>query len=272
MNKVEKREETMEEKKKEQMEDMSSTVVVMGIDIGIRNLSFCVLAEEHKGQRLTTSSWKTVDLLASLPGAEGLSCNKVTPLDLHEITHYVFGEIFSDDFIRKNGVQHIVIEQQPHGKYANVKMIVLSHLLLDHFRRMVYRRAAESDFPLKTAGFVSAATKYPNWFLRKNGWKKQKKYDKRKRLGIVIAETLCRWHDLHWEMEHKKKDDYADSFLLAYFQLSLWNPRSITSSLLSVGTAASSLTPSVSFQYVPASHSCLGNHPLNTNPTTGGGS
>lgn len=205
-------------------------VVIVGVDIGIRNFSFCVLRED--GKTLRVLEWRNVDLRASCPGLSGLSCKKLTPADLHDVAQCgLFRDLLSEDFVRRHRVQHVAIEQQPQGKYGNMRMILLSHLLLGHFLRMLRRLAPEEGFPLKTAALVSASTKYPKWLLDRHGWAKQKNYEKRKRLGVSTARLLCRNHNIEWNQEAKKKeDDYADSFLLAYFRMGVWMPQSVTSS------------------------------------------
>ncbi len=215
-------------------------LVTLGVDIGLINFSYCVLRcaqnneeEEEVGEdqmedekdeekKWSVREWKLVNLL-DLAGFEpGFSCNKVTPVDLHNIADFVLPALFSLEFLQNHQVQHVAIEQQPHGKYANTRMIALSHLVFSFFRRILIGGGEQS--PLITVAMVSAGCKYQKVFLEKYGLTKQTKYSARKSLGVDMAERLCGEMDISAEAMSiaTKNDDLADSFLLAYSEQLKW--------------------------------------------------
>lgn len=190
----------------------------LGIDIGLVNFSYCVVRE--KDGCITIPDWKVINLLDMMGFVAGFPCAKVTPVDLHNIVDFVLPTIFGVDFFQSYNVQHVAIEQQPHGKYGHIRMIALSHLIFSHFRRMVFG-ATNS---VLSVVMVSAACKYQKAFLDKFGFEKQKQYNRRKNLGVDIAMGLCKELAIPTTLieDAPKKDDLADSFLLAYAELLKW--------------------------------------------------
>ena len=71
---------------------------------------------------------------------------------------------------------------------------------------------------------MAASQKYQEQFLEKYKLSKQKRYNKRKALGVEITERLGA--DLLLDMTEmtklEKPDDMADSFLLAYSEQLAW--------------------------------------------------
>ena len=195
-------------------------IVCMGIDIGLRHLSFCVLRGDRKSSRLLSSCWRTVSLLKLLGLPDDFSCKKINPGDLHDIASLVLPKLFSTAFLDRHRVGHIAIEMQPHGKYANTRMIVLSHLLLAYFRGLIFR-GREGPSHLQTAGLVSASAKYPADLLKTYGLSKQRNYAKRKAVGVTLMRKLCGF-GAQALFPIAKADDYADSFLLAFHSLRFW--------------------------------------------------
>jgi len=195
------------------------TLTTLGIDIGIINFSFCVL-QQNQDQKQKILEWKRVNLLDLCGFENGFSCKKVTPIDLHNISDFVFPKLFSMEFMKKYTVNHIAIEQQPHGKFGQIKMIMLSHLLFSYFRRLVFNL----QWPLLTVSMMSASQKYQKKFLTKYELTKQKRYNNRKALGVELAEKIGA--DLLLDMNEmtklEKADDMADSFLIAYSEQLNW--------------------------------------------------
>ena len=98
----------------------------LGIDIGLVNFSFCVLrCDEEDAQHVL--EWQRVNLLDLCGYPEGFSCKKLTPVDLHNIAEIALPQLFDPtSFLGRYTVQHVAIEQQPHGKYGQIKMIASS--------------------------------------------------------------------------------------------------------------------------------------------------
>ena len=194
-------------------------LTTLGIDIGLVNFSYCVLRKKiDKTQEIL--EWKRINLLDMCGFESGFSCKKVTPIDLHNISDFVFPKLFSKEFIEKYDVTHVAIEQQPHGKFCQIKMITLSHLLFSYFRRIVF----QLQLPLTTVKMMAASQKYQQQFLEKYKLSKQKRYNNRKALGVEITERLAAdlLLDITEMTKLEKPDDMADSFLLAYSEQLAW--------------------------------------------------
>jgi len=189
-------------------------VVTLGIDIGLVNLSFCVLAKDD--DIYVPLCWKNIDLM-QLAGLGHVSCRDVTPMDLHDIASFVIPSLFGLDFLRLHNIQHVAIEQQPHGKYSNIKMIVISHLIYSYFRHLIIA-PIRTVSALVTVTMMSAAKKYDPLVLKLYNLSKQKIYKDRKRLSVQLTERIC--SDIGvcttGVFDAHKCDDLADSFLLAH--------------------------------------------------------
>lgn len=207
-------------------------LTTLGIDIGIVNFSFCVLRIDQDG-RQTVKRWERVNLLNMCMFPKTFSCKKIKPVDIHTIAETVLPKLFDAvDFIQAHEIHHVAIEQQPHGKYANTRMISFSHLVFAYFRRLVCRGV------ITTVRFMSASQKYQRKFLDQTGLRRAKGYKNRKDLGVCIVRFFCDKFGIALECfeTEGKKDDLADSFLLAYSEQLLWvNFYGIKSELTSLG-------------------------------------
>ena len=200
----------------------------LGIDIGIRNLSCCKL--EHENGEWKITSWQLYDLL-DFTDNQFTSCNDLHTIDVHTLADYMLPKIFPAEKVTQT-INHVCIEQQPHGKYGNQKLVLLSHLIYQHFRRLWYTTFFGST--LWSVRFVSPNSKYCQKWLTKYGYHKEKLYGGRKRLSVDLLKSLFddyRIQNLTDTVPEttKKADDFADSFLLAFYT-------AITAPLLSIGS------------------------------------
>ena len=202
---------------------LGDQVTVLGIDIGFRNLSLCklvaerVLVPEPTGKiKLKISKWKNFDCLAMVKCPK-TSLKKVTPketIDICELTFEKLEEIFN----QFADVNHVIIESQPQGKYVNIKMHTMQTLLYSHFRRKF--KLQTFPYTLKSVQLVAAASKYSKSLLDKFDLVKQPNYHNRKNLSVRLASLLLAFLEIEFEPDSfrtvsTKKDDLADSFLLA---------------------------------------------------------
>jgi hypothetical protein len=185
----------------------------LGIDIGLRNFSYCVIRTTAGGVDVVdVVDWQLVDLMEMCGFAKGFSCNRITSKDLHDIGDFVFPLIFSCDYMNKHGVNHIAIEQQPHGRLSNPKMIALTHILYSYMRSLFTNLKCGS--PLRTVVLMAASQKYNTPLLARFGFSKQKDYKERKLLSVKLVQAILGTVDFPHGVT--KVDDLADSFLLAY--------------------------------------------------------
>ena len=191
--------------------------VWLGIDIGIRNISCCALQKDADGGWAITR-WELHDLL-NYTGDQYASCQDLNCVDLHAVLDHALPLLFPRDWVVHN-VQHVCIEQQPHGRCGNPKLVLLAHLLYDYFYALL--RHSRFGETLLSVAFVSPNSKYNQAWLDQYGQIRQKRHGDRKRLSIYLTENLVR--DLGVRNQsgtvfeaHQKRDDLADSFLLALF-------------------------------------------------------
>jgi hypothetical protein len=181
----------------------------LGIDVGIRNLSFCILQLEPSA----ILKWELIDVL-ELCGLPDLSCTKLTSSQMHDIARYALPRIFPVQLIQSNQISHVSIEQQPHGKYGNQKIILFSHLIYDYFRQYLFNQVYGDT--METVVFTGAAKKYDKLWFVKYGLPKPKNYADRKSTSTQLCHLLCDEMQLpRMPTGHCKEDDLADAFLLA---------------------------------------------------------
>lgn len=190
----------------------------LGIDVGIRNLSFCVLQKDSAGH-FHIIDWQLIDVL-QVCGIDS-SCDQLTSNEIHDIASYALPLIFPIDFIQKNLIAHVSIEQQPHGKYGNQKIILFSHLLFEYFRNPLFNQK-KGDL-LQTVAFTGAAKKYDRRWLSLHNLPKPKTYTQRKQTSVQLCQLFCAQLKLQeLPFTRDKQDDLADAFLLAYIAWEHW--------------------------------------------------
>ena len=191
----------------------------LGIDVGIRNLSFCVLQKSKEGQ-FCIVDWQLIDVL-QLCGLDG-SCDDLTSNEIHDIARHALPLIFPTNFIQRYQIAHVGIEQQPHGKYGNQKIILFSHLLFEYFRSSLLNQHRGDT--LQTVAFTGAAKKYDKQWLAMFKLSKPTTYIERKQTSVRLCKLFCAKFQLSElpKATLAKQDDLADAFLLAYIAWSHW--------------------------------------------------
>jgi len=194
----------------------------LGIDIGIRNLSFCQLVKQNTGD-WAIAQWHLVDML-EFCNTRFKSCTDMHSIDVHALAEYLLPLIFPATALPT----FVCIEQQPHGKYGNQKLVLLSHLIYAYFRQFLAR--ATFGQKLLAVKFVSPNSKYCTPWLQKYGQTRGKTHCARKKLSIALFEKLVAEYQVSnlstvVFADHKKQDDLADSFLLAFYTAIFIAPR-----------------------------------------------
>lgn len=174
----------------------------LGIDIGIRNMSFCVLGLDENGG-VEIKRWELVDLLQ---GERIKSANKVPLVRVHSLLAKFLATHFPTEETRHT-IHTVAIELQPQGRMTNTRMQIMSHLMLWHFRGMM----GQGD-TLKDVRFVDPKLKYSKGLMEENGITAKKGYAGRKANSIALCRALTTMPN----PSGRKLDDLADSFLLAY--------------------------------------------------------
>jgi len=173
---------------------------ILGIDIGIRNMSFCEL-NVAEDRTLSVGRWEVIDLL----DGDKQSANKLKMESLHQrmecflVKHFPSGPTAQQ-------FECVGIELQPQGRLTNLRMHIAAHVAYSYFRTLLHLNAS-----LTTVRFIAASKKYPAKLLAACGLASSRVYKVRKQNSIA----LCR--QLTTGLPHRGKiDDLADSFLIAH--------------------------------------------------------
>lgn len=192
----------------------------LGIDIGIRNLNVCRITQSAQGS-LSIKEWRNLDLLNLCHQPFWKSCDDIKMTDIGMLSRWLFPRLFPRQDILSQ-VHHVCLEQQPMGKYANPKVVLVSFFLFEYFNSM-WRTLGFKD-TLRSVSFVSPQQKYRVAWLKKFGFSKYKNYEKRKLCSVLLQSRLREMYKITNEtsvnlLEESKPDDYADSFLIALSQI-----------------------------------------------------
>ena len=181
----------------------------LGIDVGIRNLSFCILSESNE-----IVDWQLVDMLQLMKTNVFRSCDDISTADIHGMMAVTLPILFPLGTLL---VHHVGIETQPLGQFTNCKMFLIAQLIYNYFHTAWLQGTAGL---LQSVRFISPVRKYdPKWLLR-YGLKKEKLYEKRKKMSHTLCGNLIRDHNIVNSTltdlgKCQKTDDLADAFLLA---------------------------------------------------------
>jgi hypothetical protein len=185
------------------------TDIYLGIDIGIRTLSFCELhvGVDHSKQ---IRSWGVYDMLVLVP--EHTATSRLRASDIHALCTHVLPIIFN------RPVHHVCIEQQPLGSFCNPQVVLVSHLVYQFFYQRFMCDGTRGI--LQSVQYVAPQRKYAASWLTLCGLVKQTNYKKRKLLSVALCSGLLRAYRISNVTGIDvsalvKGDDIADAFLLA---------------------------------------------------------
>ena len=178
---------------------------VVGIDVGIHNLSLCFMRFEEQSS-VIIERWMLVDCA---PG------KNATKLSIEDSCSAVVDAL---DRTCKEGPDLFAIEAQPCGRVAtgNTKMKVVSHCI---------QTWARLRFPSSVVKFINPKNKMAREYvgevlgLEGGDAAVKQRYKKHKDAAVAAAEAFLLAHqDEKWRVFFqglKKKDDAGDSLLLA---------------------------------------------------------
>lgn len=184
------------------------STVLLSFDVGIRNLAVCkVQVHEEKENKLEIHHWDVMDVLEDVQGT-------TKKLPIPETAQHMI------DTLKKNEAEllsnptptAILIEQQPGGKFVNVGMKALSHVL----QTFLYMKA-----PHIPIHFVSARKKLQKAESHEKGTAQKKRYTSNKKFAKesalqLLQERVCNAEvALHLFHSKTKNDDLADALLQA---------------------------------------------------------
>ena len=192
---------------------------VLSIDLGTKNLAFCVLEQQTKGGTVQISRWGILNIHDNLD--KKTSKKQPTISELNRALQRTLKAARIEE-----GVNEVAIENQPAGfhKRANTKMKTLSHCI----EAFMFLHLP----PQSGIRFVNPKSKFA--FSDKAEVDKiaklkpaSKRYREHKRMAVEATEKLLRSEEVTLATDDlrqvwatsKKKDDLADSFLQGLFVL-----------------------------------------------------
>jgi len=178
---------------------MPKAKAILGVDIGIRHMSFCELSVDEEGV-FGVDRWEVVDLL----DGDRQSANKIKMEVLHPKLETFLARYFPPDTSAQ--FDCVGIELQPFGRMTNLRMHITANLVYAYFRSVM----KSNNGKLTSVRFIAAAKKYPAKLLATCGLKPSRAYAVRKKNSVA----LCR-HLIQGLPGRGKIDDMADSFLIA---------------------------------------------------------
>lgn len=187
---------------------------ILGIDIGIRNFSICQLVCSDAG--ITMPLWENLDFF-SLLECEKVSLNQLKIMELFDLCQLSIDHMnkLFDEF---RNVRHVVIEAQPNGKYQNPKIQMVQFLIYSYFRTKLTKPTPATR--LRSVQFIPASHKYIKKYMTGPEIRDKRDYAQRKAFSISLAWRIITQWAVTGEIGRinelgGKKDDLADSFLLA---------------------------------------------------------
>jgi hypothetical protein len=199
-------------RKKEKM----ASQIWLGIDVGVRNLSYCYLQQNVHTRFFSIDIWENKDLLSEF--TPHTSFKNMDVMEIHVLAQLILPILFPRQDSRIN---HVIIEKQPGGmRGGSQKLDMFSQLIFAYFEE--WRQNLKFGEVLYSVRIQSAQSKYCATWLQRYGWQKEKQYNRRKALSVKLAQNLIDDYKIQCQGQQpfnmrKKKDDLADAFLLAFY-------------------------------------------------------
>jgi hypothetical protein len=181
------------------------STILLSFDVGIRNLAVCKVVIEPN-EELQILHWDVMDVLETVEAEKKMS---IPDTAKHMVDTLLRNE---EALLHNPQPTAILIEQQPGGKFVNVGMKALSHVL----QTFMYMKA--SHIPIH---FVSARKKLQKAESHEKGTAPKKRYTSNKQFAKETALELLNTRVLNKEEaltifnKRAKKDDLADALLQA---------------------------------------------------------
>lgn len=197
-------------------------MIIIGWDIGIKNLAYCIFKFNEETEKITIVDWNIIDLRTETQIKNGKKCAKIC---LKDLSRALYENLENNKNFKK--FDYIIIENQPVLKNPTMKSVQM--ILYSYFAFKSVKVKEFKDLILMNASNkLKVYTKKieNNETLNKIN-KIKSKYTRNKKLSILHTELLLseilekkkyeEW--LEFFSSNKKKDDLADSFLMNLFFL-----------------------------------------------------
>ena len=175
-------------------------------DIGVNNLSYCLLEKDDSESGFKIIHWGIIDVSSETKKTTDILYNIPIELDKRK----------EKDFF---SVDYVLIENQPSLKNPKMKSVQMGVYCYFLMRGIIDSNINNSS--IKEIIFVSARCKLTIYDGPEIELKVKSKYTQRKKLAIAHTKYfLNNYPDKsEYMISHKKKDDLCDSFLQALYYL-----------------------------------------------------
>lgn len=177
---------------------------VLSFDVGIKNLSYCVLEKDVGTDEIRIISWENLCICES-------NCKKIAFENLCELLILKLQESFDGDF----NADVVLIENQPMHKNGLMKSVSVMIYTYFNILKLQFGNVTE-------VRFISATNKLKCKRVKEVGGNTAKTYKERKLLGIELArryiEAMCP-ERMSWFESQKKKDDLSEAALAGIYFL-----------------------------------------------------
>jgi len=196
--------------------------MILSFDIGIKNLSYCVMYKDETYDSINKNNIKIVDWGIIQLIEDGVKCKGV-PLDKITTTLYnKLHNIFIDYDISK-----VLLENQPVLKNPLMKSIQMIIYGYFGYEKNIMGRELEDIKLINASNKLKLGKNLKDINNSEDILKIKSKYTKNKKLAIIytnhflkerlIVEDYEKYNDIF--NNHKKKDDLADAFLQGLYYI-----------------------------------------------------
>ena len=190
--------------------------MILSFDIGIKNLSYCVLYKDANIDSINKNNIKIYDWGIIQLIEDGTKCKGI-PLD--KITKTLYEKL--DDKFRNYEITNVLLENQPVLKNPLMKSIQMIIYSFFSYEQIIMGRDIETIKLINASNKLKLGKNLTEINNSEDILKIKTKYSKNKKLAIIytnhflkerlIVEDYQRFNEIF--NNHKKKDDLADAFL-----------------------------------------------------------
>ena len=192
-------------------------MIIIGWDIGIKNLAYCIVKLDEKNRSYSIIDWNIIDLRSNDEICNGKKCAKIS---LKDLSRSLYENLEENKLLQT--FDYTIIENQPVLKNPTMKSVQM--ILYSYFAFKSLKMKEFKDLLLMNAGNkMKVYTKEIEPEKTEKIYKLKSKYSRNKKLSILHTELILEeqqnteWLDFF--KKNKKKDDLADAFLMCLFFL-----------------------------------------------------
>ena len=194
----------------------------IGWDIGIKNLSYCILYKDDKYDSINKNNIKIIDWGIIQLIEDGIKCKNV-PLD--KITSILYNKLH-DKFIDYD-ITKVLLENQPVLKNPLMKSIQMIIYGYFGYEKNIMGRELEDIKLINASNKLKLGKNLKDINNSEDILKIKSKYTKNKKLAIIYTNHFLKERLIIEDYEkynnifnnHKKKDDLADAFLQGLYYI-----------------------------------------------------